>query len=127
MQLSRGADVRPLHRSIWAGCGKQVQSDCHRQFSRPISWPITRRRTLAAVPEMKARASQVEVPFSKRVRSAVGRWSLQFNVGRRWSRAVENPAKPDPALPVRLFAIVATWCEEDIIEATVHNALTQGC
>jgi hypothetical protein len=30
-------------------------------------------------------------------------------------------------LPVRFFGIVATWCEEDIIEATVHNALTQGC
>jgi hypothetical protein len=68
-----------------------------------------------------------DVPFSKRIRSVVGRWSLQFNVGRRWSRVVENPPKPDPLLPVRFFGIVATWCEEDIIEATVHNAFTQGC
>jgi Glycosyl transferase family 2 len=28
---------------------------------------------------------------------------------------------------MRLFGIVATWCEEDIIEANVHNALAQGC
>ena len=79
------------------------------------------------MPEMKAPLPQVEVPFSKRVRSVAGRLSLQFNVGRRWSRAAANPARPDPALPVRLFGIVATWCEEDVIEATVHNALTQGC
>ena len=79
------------------------------------------------MPEMKAPFPQVEASLSKRVRSAAGRWSLQFNVGRRWSRVVENPAKPDPARPVRLFGLVATWCEEDVIEATVHNALMQGC
>ena len=76
---------------------------------------------------MKAPAPQVEASFSKRVRSAVGLWSLQLNVGRRWSRAVKNPQKPDPLLPVRLYGIVATWCEGDVIEATVHNAFTQGC
>ena len=76
---------------------------------------------------MKTPAPQVDVPFSKRVRSAAGLWSLQLNVGRRWSRPVENPQKPSPLLPVRLFAIVATWCEGDVIEATVHNAFAQGC
>jgi hypothetical protein len=77
--------------------------------------------------EMKAPAPRVEVPFPQRIRRTVGLWSLQFNVGRRWSRAEANPARPDPSLPVRLFAIVGTWCEEDVIEATVHNAFAQGC
>ena len=76
--------------------------------------------------EMNAPAL-VNMPFSKRVRPAVGLWSLQLNIGRRWSRAEVNPSKPDPLLPVRLFGIVGTWCEEDVIEATVHNAFAQGC
>jgi len=76
--------------------------------------------------EMKAPAPQVEVPFSARVRRAAGLWSMQFNVGRRWSRATANPPNPDP-LPVRLFGIVGTWHEGDVIEATVHNAFAQGC
>jgi glycosyl transferase family 2 len=76
---------------------------------------------------MKTPAPHVEASFSKQVRSALGLWSLQLNVGRRWSRAVENPEKPDPLLPVRLYGIVATWHEADVIEATVHNAFTQGC
>src|SRR5690349_12004867 len=75
----------------------------------------------------KAPSPQMEVPFSRRLRSVVGRWSLQYNIGRRWSRPVANPPKPDLSLPVRLFGIVATWCEEDVIEATVHNAFAQGC
>lgn len=79
------------------------------------------------MPEMKVPASQVEVPLSTRVRKAVGLLSIQFNIGRRWSRAEANPAKPDPLVPVRLFCIVATWCEEDVIEATVQNAFAQGC
>lgn len=81
----------------------------------------------AIVHAMKPPAPEFEAPFSKRVRTAVGRWSVQFNVGRRWSRVEANPAKPDPSLPVRLFGIVATWCEGDVIEATVHNAFAQGC
>lgn len=79
------------------------------------------------MPEVRDPVSQVDVPFLKLVRSALGRWSLQLNVGRRWSRAVDNPRKPDPPLPMRFFGIVATWCEEDVIEATVRNAFTQGC
>jgi hypothetical protein len=77
--------------------------------------------------EMNVPAPHYEAPLSKRVRSAVGRWSMQFNVGRRWSRAEANPPNPDPVLPVRLFGIVATWYEGDVIEATVNNAFAQGC
>ena len=79
------------------------------------------------MPETKAPAPHVRVPFPKRVRSAVGLWSIQFNVARRWSRVEANPAKPDPLRPVRLFGIVGTWCEADVIEATVQNAFAQGC
>ena len=68
-----------------------------------------------------------EVPFPKWVRSVVGLWSIQFNVARRWSRVEANPARPDPLHPVRLFGIVGTWCEADVIEATVQNAFAQGC
>ena len=78
------------------------------------------------VPETNAPAPQFAASFSKRVRTAVGLWSMQFNVGRRWSRAEANPAAP-ASLPVRLFGIVGTWCEADVIEATVQNAFAQGC
>jgi hypothetical protein len=79
------------------------------------------------MPEINASALHVQVPFSKRIRSAVGLWSIQFNVARRWSRVEANPAQPDPLLPVRLYGIVGTWCEEDVIQATVSNAFAQGC
>ena len=29
--------------------------------------------------------------------------------------------------PIRLFAVLGTWMEGDIVESTVRNALTQGC
>jgi hypothetical protein len=44
----------------------------------------------------------------------------------RWSRIVD----PRPARPldhIVLHAVIGTYAEEDIIEATVANALTQGC
>ena len=84
-------------------------------------------RTRTAMPEMKAPAPHVQVPFPKWVRRMVGLWSIQFNVARRWSRVEANPSRPDPLHPVRLFGIVGTWCEADVIEATVHNAFAQGC
>jgi hypothetical protein len=77
--------------------------------------------------EMRVPLPHVRTPFSSRVRRAVGLVSLQFNIGRRWSRVEPNPSRPDPALPVRLFGIVAAWFEGDIIEAQVSNAFAQGC
>src|SRR5580704_571314 len=100
----------------------------HHGDAANLAWPRTSwRGGHSVMSEMKAPAPRVEVPFPQRIRRTVGLWSLQFNVGRRWSRAEANPARPDPSLPVRLFAIVGTWCEEDVIEATVHNAFAQGC
>jgi hypothetical protein len=38
-----------------------------------------------------------------------------------------NPPSPEVLDEFKLFAIVGTWMEADVIEATVRNAFTQGC
>lgn len=38
-----------------------------------------------------------------------------------------NPDDPDVIPGVRLFAVIGTWMEADIVESTVHNARIQGC
>lgn len=38
-----------------------------------------------------------------------------------------NPLAPKVLPRCRLFGIIGTWMEEDIIAATIQNALTQGC
>lgn len=70
---------------------------------------------------------EMKMPVPPRVRAAAGLLSLQFNIGRLWSRVETNPPQPVPVLPVRLFGIIGTWFEADIIEATVRNAFAQGC
>jgi hypothetical protein len=37
-----------------------------------------------------------------------------------------NPAQPDVLADTPLFAVLGTWMEEDVVEATVKNALAQG-
>ena len=69
----------------------------------------------------------MKVPIPRRVRAAAGLLSLQLNIGRLWSRVETNPPRPISVLPVRLFGLVGTWFEADIIEATVRNAFAQGC
>jgi len=44
-----------------------------------------------------------------------------------WVKEQRNPASPRVLEDFRLFAIVGTWMEGDVIEATVKNAFTQGC
>ena len=44
-----------------------------------------------------------------------------------WVKRRRNPAWPDVLDDFRLFAIIGTWMEADVIEATVRNAFTQGC
>ena len=48
-----------------------------------------------------------------------------YNCGQILTQA--NPPDPDPLEEFRLFAIMATWMEADVVAATVSNALTQGC
>jgi glycosyltransferase involved in cell wall biosynthesis len=37
-----------------------------------------------------------------------------------------NPARPDLVSGFRFFAVLGTWMEEDVVEATVRNAFAQG-
>src|SRR2546429_7689227 len=43
-----------------------------------------------------------------------------------WISAQPNPGDP-AVLPVRLFAVLGTWMEADVVAATVRNAIAQGC
>ena len=38
-----------------------------------------------------------------------------------------NPPHPEPVAGFRLFAMLGTWMEADVVEACVRNALAQGC
>jgi hypothetical protein len=38
-----------------------------------------------------------------------------------------NPAHPEPLASIRLFAMLGTWMEADVVEACVRNARAQGC
>jgi hypothetical protein len=40
--------------------------------------------------------------------------------------AEPNPRQPQPLEDFRFFAVLGTWMEEDVVEATVRNAFTQG-
>jgi len=44
-----------------------------------------------------------------------------------WVKHRPRPAHNRPLETFKLFAIVGTWMEADVIEATVRNAFTQGC
>ncbi|HXQ43101.1 MAG TPA: glycosyltransferase family 2 protein [Acidimicrobiales bacterium] len=37
-----------------------------------------------------------------------------------------NPVDPNPLTDFRFFAVLGTWMEEDVVEATVRNAFAQG-
>jgi len=41
--------------------------------------------------------------------------------------ALPNPPLPKILPQVRLFGLIGTWMEEDIIAATIQNAMIQGC
>jgi len=44
----------------------------------------------------------------------------------RWVRAEDNPPDPDPVDGARLFAVLGSYEDEDVVEATVRNAFAQG-
>jgi hypothetical protein len=44
-----------------------------------------------------------------------------------WIRAAPNPEEPDVLSRVRLFAVLGTWMEADIVADSVRNAFAQGC
>jgi hypothetical protein len=44
-----------------------------------------------------------------------------------WVSAQDNPQQAEPLESFRLFAVVGSWLEEDVIAATVANCFRQGC
>jgi hypothetical protein len=44
-----------------------------------------------------------------------------------WVAAEENPAEAECLPSFRLFAVLDTWMEEDVVAATVANCFLQGC
>jgi hypothetical protein len=42
-------------------------------------------------------------------------------------QAEASPAEPRPLDSARLFAVLGTWMEEDVVAATVANCFAQGC
>src|SRR3954453_316622 len=64
---------------------------------------------------------------------SVARRALARLTGRRaaqgspWVAAEPEPADPVPITDLKLFAIIGAWMEEDVIAATVSNAIEQGC
>jgi hypothetical protein len=44
-----------------------------------------------------------------------------------WSRVEDNEPGPMPLDEFRLFAVLGTWMEADVVAACVDNAKTQGC
>jgi glycosyltransferase involved in cell wall biosynthesis len=60
-------------------------------------------------------------------RRVVSRTLSALGLKHPWVVQRYNPAPPDLLDDFRLFAIIGTWMEADVIEATVKNAFTQGC
>jgi hypothetical protein len=68
-------------------------------------------------------------PATKRLKRLVRRLTGRRPPARkpRWVSPEANPPEPHALGSFRLFAVVGTWMEADVIESTVANALTQGC
>lgn len=62
-----------------------------------------------------------------KLRYGIGKLSVTYNIGRRWSTPLPPPKQPEPLSDVPLCAVITSWCEADIIASTVKNAFTQGC
>jgi hypothetical protein len=68
-------------------------------------------------------AQQIRRPVGRVLRRA----GLRPHPQPLWVCHEAQPPSPAPLDDFRLFAIIGTWMEEDIIAATVANAFTQGC
>jgi hypothetical protein len=60
-------------------------------------------------------------------RKALRRLGIRRGPQQPWVLAADAPSQPRLLADVPLFAIVGTWMEEDVVAATVANALLQGC
>jgi hypothetical protein len=78
-----------------------------------------RARTLSSFP-LRQRPVLIVRRLLSRTLSAVG-------LKHPWVKARANPTSPRPLHEFKLFAILSTWMEADVIEATVRNLFAQGC
>jgi hypothetical protein len=62
------------------------------------------------------------VSYAHRLRDAM----LRLDLRPRWVTAAPQSRDFHPQEDFRFFAVLCTWQEEDIVEATVKNAFTQG-
>jgi hypothetical protein len=46
---------------------------------------------------------------------------------RKWVLTEPDPAAPEPLAGFKVYGLIVTWMEGDVIEATVRNAFAQGC
>jgi len=69
----------------------------------------------------------------ERARSRLKAMTLQSTLGRRlaarryWVVNENQPPAPRPLSDFRLFGILGTWMEGDIVAACIANAMNQGC
>jgi hypothetical protein len=91
--------------------------------------------TLSANPEngsAERRVSEATPPARERLQalSATARRAVSGRKQRRTGPGrighEDNPAHPQPLDDFRLFAVIKSWMDEDVIEATIRNAVAQG-
>ncbi len=68
-----------------------------------------------------------EPGLKRALRRRAGYVSIALNVARRWSKPEPQPKTPIPLTGIRVNAIIAPWCEADVIASCVKNAYAQGC
>ena len=44
-----------------------------------------------------------------------------------WVATLPNPSNPKVLARFRMFAVLGTWIEADVVAANIRNARTQGC
>src|SRR5262249_14135418 len=82
-------------------------------------WMKRHTRTITNHP-LRKRPALIARRVASRTLSALG-------LKHPWVIPQRNPMSPRALEDFRLFAILGTWMEADVIEATVKNAFTQGC
>ena len=76
----------------------------------------------------RASVEQLARRVARRARRRFGLWEPEPGLpDTSWAASEPNPDIPETLESFHFFAVVGTWHEADIIEATVRNARAQGC
>jgi hypothetical protein len=92
---------------------------------RPVC-DFPHRRPAQSITEVRSTAFLWRLDRAGRAHAPVGE-SRPGCRGESWVGAEDNPPQPELLPSFRLFAIISTWMEEDVVAATVANCLRQGC